>query len=222
MVKASDILNQTWELIQKVGEGTFSQIFVARNVIEDDFPLVAIKVMSDKIESSIIRWEGDVLANFNGSVLPKFYCHENHEGTEFLVMELLGGEDMAHFRDRIFQQSGSKLMSLAGASYLARQILQSIKSMHERGFIHRDIKPANFVRRTYNSTEFCVIDFGITKQVLNDIYYYILLELIYSSVILLGKYVRKEKQQSFAVLLCMHHHSLIETKSYVRVMIYIV
>ena len=46
-----------------------------------------------------------------------------------------------------------------------KQVLLCLKTF--RGYIHRDVKPANFVRKSKDSTSFCVIDFGLTKQYLN-------------------------------------------------------
>lgn len=89
-------------------------------------------------------------------------------------MELLRGEDMAALRNRVRSASPSGLVPISIATYLARQMLSCIKCMHEKGFVHRDVKPSNFVRRSKESTEFCVIDFGLTKQVF---YYFIYLKL---------------------------------------------
>lgn len=79
-------------------------------------------------------------------------------------MDLLGGEDMSCLRDRVRSTSGTRLIPLPAAAYLATQMLTCIRNIHERGFIHRDIKPANFVRRECNSSEFSIIDFGVAKQ----------------------------------------------------------
>ena len=84
-------------------------------------------------------------------------------------MELLTGEDMATLRNRIrinhVEVTGG-LIPIPIASYLALQMLRCVHTMHSNGYVHRDIKPSNFVRKNKNSTEFCIIDFGITKQVI--------------------------------------------------------
>ena len=83
---------------------------------------------------------------------------------EYLVMELLGGEDMAKFRNYIRTNSGP-MIPLIPTVYLTGQILKCIAVLHKRGYVHRDIKPSNFVRCKKNSTEFHMVDFGIAKQV---------------------------------------------------------
>lgn len=72
---------------------------------------------------------------------------------------------MATLRNRIRSSSPTGLVPIPIASYLARQMMSCIRSMHERGYVHRDVKPSNFVRRNKHTTKFCVIDFGLTKQV---------------------------------------------------------
>lgn len=122
-------------------------------------------MQNPEIEHAVVRWEGEVLKNLSGSTsFPQFLYYGNAGGSEYLVMELLGGEDMAHLRNRARQKN--PLIYLPVACFLSQQMLACIKCLHEKGFIHRDVKPANFVRRGVNSTEFCMIDFGIAKQVI--------------------------------------------------------
>lgn len=167
MIKSLDILNDTWELRYTVGKGAFCELIVGKNIIDDDQPLVAIKLANSGIDSGIIRWEAEVLKGLSDlDVVPKLLFKGEHEGQDYIVMDLLGGEDMASLRDRIRQTSGSGLLSIPAASFLARQMLYCIKSMHLKGYIHRDVKPANFVRKSQNSRDFCIIDFGITKMVI--------------------------------------------------------
>lgn len=168
MTKSLDILADTWEVRQKVGQGTFSQLFVGRNIVDESEDLVAIKIMNDSItDGTVIRWEGEVLKTCSDlDVIPKFIYHGSATPTcgEYLVMELLGGEDLSHLRDRVRSKSSTGLISIHAATYLARQMLRCIKALHSKGYVHRDIKPANFVRKTKDSTKFYIIDFGITKQ----------------------------------------------------------
>lgn len=146
--------------------GSFSEIFVARDITKEGNHLVAIKVQMQGFDSSVIRWEGDVLkALANVPTVPKFIYYGVQDRRDYLVMELLGGEDMSGLRNRIRQNHSSGLIALPAASYLARQMLTSIQQMHEHGFVHRDIKPANFVRKSKSGSEFYTIDFGIAKLV---------------------------------------------------------
>lgn len=146
--------------------GSFSEIFVARDITKDGNNLVAIKVQNQDFDSSVIRWEGDVLKAMNDvSTIPNFIYYGVQDRRDYLVMELLGGEDMSGLRNRIRASNSSGLITLPAAAYLTRQMLSSIREMHQRGFVHRDIKPANFVRKSKDSTEFYTIDFGIAKLV---------------------------------------------------------
>lgn len=170
MIKVNTILNDSWEVVKKVGQGTFSQLFMGRNITgEYDFhdeekSFVAIKVGSNEVDSSVIKWEAEVLKILQDmKSTPKLIHAGNENGQEYLIMEFLGGEDMALLRNRIRSTSGSGLVSLPAASYLSRQMLNGIREMHEVGYVHRDVKPANFVRRSKHSTEFCMVDFGIAK-----------------------------------------------------------
>ena len=99
------------------------------------------------------------------TTIPRLHHHGQHRGSDYLVMELLSGEDMSKVRNRARQRS-SGLVVLPAAVYLARQILRCLNAMHSMGYIHRDVKPANFVRRDRTTTEFCMVDFGLAKAFL--------------------------------------------------------
>jgi len=84
-------------------------------------------------------------------------------------MELMSGEDMSALRNRVRSNSPSGLIPIPAIAYLCSCMLQDIRFMHSKGFVHRDVKPSNFVRKSPTSTQFCIIDFGITKQVASRI-----------------------------------------------------
>jgi tau tubulin kinase len=70
---------------------------------------------------------------------------------------------MSRIRDRIRQSSGTGLVPFNVATYFAYQMFLAVEAIHKKGYIHRDIKPANFVQRSNNSSDFCVVDFGMAK-----------------------------------------------------------
>ena len=160
------LLNDTWVMKRRVGKGTFSELFLAKNILfRGGGQQVAVKLQNEGTESVVVRHEADVMRNLSGlPTVPAYIHHGQYKNREFLVMELLGGEDMSSLRDRVRASSESRLVPLPAAAYLARQMLTCIKNIHDRGYIHRDIKPANFVRRERASTQFCMIDFGVAKQ----------------------------------------------------------
>ena len=80
-------------------------------------------------------------------------------------MELMSGEDMSALRNRVRNVSINGLIPIPVVAYLCKSILRAVQFMHSKGYVHRDVKPSNFVRRNAKDTKFCIIDFGITKQV---------------------------------------------------------
>lgn len=142
----------------------------------DDFDrYVAVKLQTPDFASTVLQWESIVIqALADVPNAPKYISSGKYDNRDFLVMELLAGDDMAHLRNRIRNKSPSGLIPIPIASYLARQMLTGVQKLHEKGFIHRDIKPSNFVRRNSSSTQYCMIDFGLTKLVSIIIIIYIL------------------------------------------------
>ena len=146
--------------------GAFSEIYIAEDILNPSNAKVAIKYQNSDFDSSIMKWEGMVMSDLSEvSTVPRMIYHGHDSGRDYLVMELLTGEDMASLRDRCRVGSVRDLIPIEVCSFLVRQMINSLKAMHEKGYVHRDVKPSNFVRRSKTSTEFCVIDFGLAKQV---------------------------------------------------------
>ena len=75
-------------------------------------------------------------------------------GTAFLVLELVEGEDLA---ERLRRGP----LPMQDALDIAKQIAEALEAAHDRGVIHRDLKPAN-VKVTAAGTA-KVLDFGLAK-----------------------------------------------------------
>ena len=77
-----------------------------------------------------------------------------HEGTPFIVAELLEGEEL-----RAQMNDGS--LPVKRALEYAQQIIAGLAAAHEKGIIHRDLKPENlFVTK---AGRIKILDFGLAK-----------------------------------------------------------
>lgn len=55
MFRPGTILNDTWEVKRRIGQGSFCELFLAHNIVDGSAPSVAIKAQNEGIEASIIR-----------------------------------------------------------------------------------------------------------------------------------------------------------------------
>ena len=84
-----------------------------------------------------------------------------HDGTLYLVMELLDGVDL----ETLVRRDGP--LPPARVIHILRQICDSLEEAHRAGLVHRDIKPANIhLGRVGLRDDFVkVLDFGLVKSV---------------------------------------------------------
>jgi serine/threonine-protein kinase len=83
------------------------------------------------------------------------------EGTFYLVMELLEGQNL----ERLVREQGP--LSPVRTIYILRQVCESLVEAHSYGLVHRDIKPANIhLGRLGLQEDFVkVLDFGLVRSV---------------------------------------------------------
>ncbi|XP_044728667.1 cell division cycle 7-related protein kinase-like [Chrysoperla carnea] len=148
----------------KIGEGTFSSVFVAslksNNSIElSKNKLFAIKHLVPTCHPSRIERELKCLKEIGGTqnVVGADFCIRNHENVAF-IMPFINHEK---FSDYYLDMNAKET-----ALYL-KNILIALQRVHSFGVIHRDVKPNNFLYDRKNK-QFLLVDFGLADYVKKD------------------------------------------------------
>ncbi|KAH8620967.1 Protein tyrosine kinase Protein kinase domain [Trypanosoma vivax] len=145
---------------QKIGSGSFGEIFRGTNVQNGD--PVAIKLEQAKTRHPQLAFEARFyrILNAGGSVvgIPNVLYHGVEGEFNVMVIDLLGPS-----LEDLFSFCGRRL-SLKTTLMLAEQMIARVEFVHSKGIIHRDIKPDNFLMGTGKKGHHVyIIDFGLAK-----------------------------------------------------------
>ena len=120
---------------------------------------VAIKVLPEEVAADPDRLarfqrEAKLLASLNHPNIAAIHGFEEVEGTRFLVLELVDGEDLS-------ARLARGPVPVDEAVEIAKQIAQALAEAHEKGIVHRDLKPGNVKLTSEDQVK--VLDFGLAK-----------------------------------------------------------
>jgi serine/threonine-protein kinase len=153
----------TYEVVSAIGAGGMGEVYQAHDTkLGRD---VAIKVLPeafahDPEKLSRFQREAKLLASLNHSNIATIHGLEDSNGTSYLVMELVAGENLA---ERV-RRDGA--VPVEEALAIAKQIAEALEAAHEKGIIHRDLKPANVKLTPEGKVK--VLDFGLAKAFAGD------------------------------------------------------
>jgi serine/threonine-protein kinase len=151
-----------YRITAKLGEGGMGQVFRAHD--EHLKREVAIKVLpphlvGDPDKMMRLEREAQVLAQLEHPNIASIYGIEQADGTRFLVMQMVEGQNLHERLD-----AGS--IPLDEALNIALQIARALESAHDKGIVHRDLKPANIMIDEAGSVK--LLDFGLAKAFASD------------------------------------------------------
>ncbi|MGH9365800.1 MAG: protein kinase domain-containing protein, partial [Thermoanaerobaculia bacterium] len=145
-----------YEILAPLGAGGMGEVYRARDTrLERE---VAVKVLPAHLSSSEemrqrFEREARAISQLSHPHICALYDVGSHEGTEYLVMELLEGETLAA---RLVKGPLPTEQLLR----LGVEIADALDKAHRQGIVHRDLKPGN-VMLTKSGVK--LLDFGLAK-----------------------------------------------------------
>lgn len=157
------VLLDKYRIVRTLGIGGMGAVYLAehielRKAVALKFLLPVVAKVPDMAERFMreARAASQVAGEYVAAVLD---VGRLSDGTPFMVMEYLEGEDLQSYRE------SHPNMPIEEAIEYVVQAGAALISAHRLGIVHRDVKPANFflVRRGDGSSQIKVLDFGISK-----------------------------------------------------------
>jgi serine/threonine protein kinase/tetratricopeptide (TPR) repeat protein len=152
------VLAGRFEVLERLGRGGMGTVYrvLDRTVGEE----VALKVLKPEVaaeEETIARFKNEL--RLARKIIHKNVCRmydlNQAEGTFFITMEYVPGEDLKSLIRRAGRISTDKAIALA------RQISEGLAEAHRLGVVHRDLKPQNIM--VDNEGNAHIMDFGIAR-----------------------------------------------------------
>jgi serine/threonine-protein kinase len=154
----------SWVLRSPLGGGGMSEVFAAEH--RDSGAPAAVKVLRAHLaadEAQAARFVAEATrtrAIDHPNVVRVLEGGRADDGTLYLVMERIDGEDLAARLKRVGRLDEAELRRLGAA------VADGMQAAHERGVIHRDLKPANILVGADGAPK--IVDFGIAKLLAGD------------------------------------------------------
>jgi tetratricopeptide (TPR) repeat protein/tRNA A-37 threonylcarbamoyl transferase component Bud32 len=148
-----------YEIIEELGKGGMGKVYrVEDKKIKEEVALKLIKpeIASDK--KTIERFSNELkmarkIAHRN---VGRMYHLSDHEGTHYITMEYVPGEDLKSF----IRRSGQ--LAIGTTIKIAKQASEGLAEAHRLGVIHRDMKPSNIMIDKEGNAR--IMDFGIARS----------------------------------------------------------
>ena len=152
------VLNERYEIQQRIGRGGMADVFLARDLLLDR--PVAIKVLFPEfaVDPNFVerfRREAQSAANLNHPNIVGVYDWGQYANTYFMAMEYVQGRTLAD----ILRANGH--VNSQQAAEIASEVAAALGFAHRNGVVHRDIKPANILIGANGQVK--VADFGIAR-----------------------------------------------------------
>lgn len=155
------IIDDKWELLDSLGEGSFGKVYEARHVKLGH--RAAIKVLAGKRagpqDKQRFLEEAQLMAGMSSQHLIRASDYgELPDGSPYFVMDLVKGKSLRY--------SLEAPLPLDSVLHIGEQLLTGLAEVHRLGVVHGDIKPENVVISDEGRAR--LLDFGLARTSLGE------------------------------------------------------
>jgi serine/threonine-protein kinase len=156
-------LGDTYRILRKIGEGGMAAVYEAQHArIDRRFAIKVLHMKVARVPESLARFDREARIGSqlgHDHIVQVFDFNRTEEGSPYLVMELLEGEELS----KVLQREENVPVEWAVA--VARQVGSALAAAHEHGVVHRDLKPDNIFLcgSPRQHVQAKILDFGLVK-----------------------------------------------------------